>query len=200
MKLALRLLVTASLSVMLTGAASALPVSFRLLDVTTVGAAFPSTQTYVPGFPIVGSGDIDFGAGTGTLTLPDYSVVIDLDLSGAGDDFRLDISGWSQTITSIFSGNVTSVGGGTTTCVVLGGIGGSVCPTIPTTVAGWPPADGTLASSAILDEVAQTITIIDNSNANAGTVTSVYGYNAVPEPSTALLLLGGLGVMARRRA
>ncbi len=181
-----------TLLVLVAGVASATPVVFQLDDVTIVGGSFPTSQTYSPPFPIVGSGNLDPGAGTGFLTLPDYSIVIDVNLDGP--DARLDVSNWSQTITSIDGdGNITSTGGGTTTCMVLGGIGSFICPTVPPNIAGWPPADSASAlSSAVLDETLQTITVIDNSSAAAGTVTQFYSYTIVPEPGTVLLLAGGL--------
>ncbi len=181
-----------TLLVLVAGVASATPVVFQLDDVTIVGGSFPTSQTYSPPFPIVGSGNLDPGAGTGFLTLPDYSIVIDVNLDGP--DAQLDVSNWSQTITSIDgAGNITSTGGGTTTCTDLGGFGSFICPTVPPNIAGWPPADRASAlSSAVLDETLQTITVIDNSSAAAGTVTQFYSYTIVPEPGTVLLLAGGL--------
>ena len=54
-------------------------------------------------------------------------------------------------------------------------------------------------SSAIIDELAQTITVIDNSSEPAGTITQYYSYTIVPEPGTAVLMGGGLIAMALRR-
>lgn len=192
MKLARHLLSVAALFALSTGAASAVPIIFQLDSVTAVGAAFPSSQTYTPGLPLVGSGDIDFGAGTGFVTLPDYSIVIDVSLDG--DDAQIDVTNWMQTITSIDgSGNIVSVGSGSSICTVLGGIGAFVCPGIAPTIPGWPPADGpSLVSSAVIDTGLQTITVIDNSLPAGGEITSVYSYTIVPEPSTALLVMGGL--------
>ena len=197
------LLFASAVSVLFAGAASAVPVEFTFLVTNTVGGAFPTNQTFVPGLPIVGSGNIDFVSGTGTLTLPDHSVTLDI-LQTPGPDARLDISGWTQTITSIDSlGNIQSNGGGTVGCADLGGFGNLVCELASPTVAGWPPADGASAlSSAVLDPIFQNIKVIDNSDANAGQITSLYGYTVVPEPGTALLMGGGLMVMAikgRRR-
>lgn len=199
MKLARLLLMTASVVSLFTGAASAVPILFQLDNVTSVGAAFPASQTYTPGFPIVGSGNIDFGAGTGVVSLPDYSIVIDVSFDG--DDAQIDVTGWSQTITSIDgSGNIISTGAGAASCTVLGGIGAFVCPTVSTTIGGWPPVNGpSLVSSAIIDTGLQTITIIDNSLPAGGTITQSYSYTIVPEPSTALLLGAGLAVVALRR-
>jgi hypothetical protein len=190
------LLLASALSVLFAGAASAVPVDFAFLSSNTVGGAFPVEQTFVPALPILGSGNIDFASGTGTVTLPNYSII--LDVNSDGDDARLNISNWSQTITSIDAlGNVESIGGGTVQCAILGGLGSFICPGVSTTVAGWPPAG--LLSSAVLDPILQTITVRDNSDANAGDVTTVYGYTVVPEPGTALLLGGGLMAMAMGR-
>jgi hypothetical protein len=191
------LLFASALSVVFAGAASAVPVDFTFLSTTTVGGTFPTQQTFLPALPISGSGNIDFASGTGTLTLPDYSVILDINSDGA--DARLDISNWSQTITSIdTSGNIMSTGGGTVVCTNLGGFGGFICPEVSPTVLGWPTA-GPALSSAILDPTLQKITVRDNSDPNAGTVTTVYGYTVVPEPGTALLLGGGLMAMAMGR-
>lgn len=200
-KLILHLVALSAITLFFAGSASAIPINLQLDNVTTMGGTFPTLTTYSPGFPITGSGDIDFGTGTGSISLIDYSSTLDINIDTVLD-VRLDITNWSQTITAIDgSGNITSTGGGAVACTVLGGLGGFVCPSVPTTVAGWAPADGaTLFSSAILDTGAQTIVIVDNSNAAGGTVTSYYSYSVVPEPGTALLIGGGLiGLSLRRR-
>lgn len=204
MKLARLLGLAAALFTMSSGAATAVvePIAFFLDGVSIVGGAFPTSQTYTPGFSLVGSGSIDTATGLGTVTLPNYSIFIDINLDG--DDVRLDIDNWSQTITAVDgSGNVTSTGGGTTSCTVLGGLGGFVCPTVLPTVAGWPPADGaSLTSSAVIDLGLRKLVVTDNSNAAGGTITQFYAWSVVPEPNTALLLgssLAGLGMLNRRR-
>jgi hypothetical protein len=204
MRLVRQLMLSGILLVTFVGIASAVPITFQLDNVTAVGGAFPAGQTYSPNFPIVGSGDIDFGAGTGVLTLPNYSIIIDVNFDGP--DAQLDISGWQQTITSIDGGgNIVSTGSGTVGCTNLGGLGGFVCLLASPVVAGWPPPDGaSLLSSAVIDTGAQTITIIDNSDANAGTITQFYSYSTllVPEPGTLTLVSAGLvgvGLHRRRR-
>ena len=180
------------------GVASAVPVDFRLDSVTITGGTLPVKQIFFPGLPS-GGGDIDFANGTGSLNLSNHFIIIDLNLDG--NDARLLVAGWQQTITAIdASGNLTSIGGGTVTCTDLGGLGSLVCGATPTTVGGWPPAGAT--SSAVLDQVARTILVIDNSNAAAGTATSLYSYDVVPEPGTATLAglgLAGLAWIRRRQ-
>ena len=81
---------------------------------------------------------------------------------------------------------------------MLGGFGGFICPSISPSVAGWPPSSG----SAVLDSAARAITVIDTSNATAGTITQMYSYQIVPEPGTALLMGAGLaffGFVSRSR-
>jgi hypothetical protein len=53
--------------------------------------------------------------------------------------------------------------------------------------------------SAKINPLAQTITVIDNSDANVVTITSYYSYTVVPEPSMALLMGGGLVAIAMLR-
>lgn len=201
MDLLTRLFLTCVVSIVLAGTASAVPITFQLDNVTSVGGSFPTGQTFTPSFPIVGSGNIDFGLGTGTLSLPNYSVVLDIS-NNAILDAQLNVSGWTQTITAIDGlGNITSTGSGTVGCVVLGGLGSFVCPSVPPTVGGWPPAG--VGSTAILNQILQTIVVTDLSAVGtAGTVTQYYSYTIVPEPSTGLLVASGVfafGLYSRRR-
>jgi hypothetical protein len=202
MKTVHHLILTGILTVSFCGRASAVPINFQLDNVTIVGATMASTQTYVPGFPITGSGDIDFGLGTGWLSLSDHSIIIDIEVTGPGADAQIDVSGWGQTITSIdVSGNITSTGSGAYSCPYVP----ETCTVGPPANTGWPPADGGSPSSAVIDTGLQTITVIDNSNdAYTGTVTQLYSYTIVPtpEPGTATLVGGGLvvfGLISRRR-
>jgi len=101
-----------AMGLLFAASASAVPINLQLNSITTVGGSFPTDTTYTPGLPILGSGDIDFGAGTGTLTLSDYSSVLDVQ-QDLILDAQIDVTGWMQTITSIDgSGNITSTGSG----------------------------------------------------------------------------------------
>jgi hypothetical protein len=181
--------------------AAAIPVIFSLDSVTIVGAAFPVTQTYVPGLPIVGSGTLF--EPTKVLTLPSYSIILDVS-NDLVLDAQIDITGWTQTISAInIAGFITSTGSGSSSCTVLGGIGGLVCPSVSPTIGGWSGGNPALAPSAKLtgNALGGTIVVTDATNATAGTVTQYFSYTPVPEPGTGLLLAGGLiGVgIARRR-
>jgi hypothetical protein len=183
MKFARQLVLAGAVSAVFSGAAVAESIVFQLDDVTTEGGTFLTIQTYVPAFPLIGSGDIDVETGSGVLNLPDYQIVIDI--NNDGPDAELDVANWQQTVTAIDGiGNVTSTGSGSVICTIVGGIGELVCPTVSPTIASWPPPDGDLDSSAVIDPVARTITVIDNSIAAAGTITQFYSYT-VPEPGGA---------------
>jgi len=59
-------------------------------------------------------------------------------------------------------------------------------------------------SSAVIDLLAQTIVITDNSSDSlAGTITQYFSYGVIPEPGTGILVgsaLLGLGLNGRRRS
>ncbi len=192
-----RLVLASLLAVSFSGPSFAVPITLQLDNVTIVGAAFPSTQTYVPGFPITGSGNIDFGLGTGWLSLSDHSIVIDITATGPGVDAQMDISDWVQTINSIDgSGNITSTGSATYSCPYPP----PTCDVAPPVNTGWPPANGGSPSSTVIDTLLQTIVVVDNSDdVFTGTVTQFYSYTIVPEPGTALLVVGGLVVLGVKR-
>lgn len=193
------------LALLWAGVASATPVIFTFVSSTSAGGAFPTSQTVTPALPFSGTGDVDEALGTYTLTLPDHSITLDVS-SDAVLDARLDLTGWGQTGT--FAGGV---GGGLTgtsasgsvACVVLGGIGSFVCPTVPTTVAVWPPtgpAGPFGAAGATIDLGTNTITVNSAFDTNGGQVQSVYTYSIVPEPGTMLLLgMGLIGLVASGR-
>jgi hypothetical protein len=168
---------------------------------------YPSSQTYDPELPITGWGTIDVEGASGTLSLPDYSVILDVDFgTGFGeDDARLDIVGWTQNITAIDgSGNISSTGAGTVTCESLSAFGSLICGSVPPEVQGWPPRNlqGAVAGSAMIDEDAKTITVIDATQpALAGVNTQYFSYT-VPEPGAALSAMAAivpLALMRRRR-
>jgi hypothetical protein len=183
MKLARQLVLAGAVSAVFSGAALAEPIVFQLDNVTTEGGTFLTIQTYVPAFPLIGSGDVDFATGIGVLNLPDYQIFIDINNDGA--DARIDITNWQQTVTAIDAiGNVTSTASGSVVCTVVGGIGELVCPTVVSTPQSWPPPNGDLPSAAVIDPGAGTITVTDNTISAAGTITQFYSYSA-PEPAGA---------------
>ncbi len=194
MKLARHLVFAGAVSAIFSGAALAEPIVFQLDNVVTEGGLFLTVQTYVPEFPLIGSGDVDFAAGTGVVNLPDYQIFIDINDDGA--DARLDVTNWQQTITGIDGvGNVTSIGSGSVVCTIVGGIGELVCPSVAPTVLGWPPQSGDLPSSAVINPGAETITVVDNSVSAAGTISQFFSYNA-PEPAGAAGPALGVAVLA----
>jgi hypothetical protein len=195
------------------GSASAVPVTFTYVSVESFDAGFPSTQTFTPTLPFSGPGDVDEAAGTYSLSLPDFTIVLDI-LALPGDDAALETTNWSQTGTFAagVGGDLTSSAAtGVTTCTDLGGgLGGLVCagpPPFPKNVAPWPPtgASGpTLGDpSATIDIATNTIVVIEPFDTNGGQIRSTYTYEEIPEPGTMLLLgtgLAGLLLSGRRRA
>ncbi len=206
-----KLLLVGATVLLWAGVATALPVTFTFVSSTSFDAGFPSTQTFAPSLPFSGSGDIDEAGGTYNVTLPDFSVVIDV-LALPGDDAKIDTVGWNQigTFAGGVGGALTGTGvGGTLSCTDLGGgLGGLVCAGVAPLVAAWPPtgASGpTLgAPGATIDIVAKTITVVEPYDTNGGQIQTVYSYAfTAPEPGTAVLLgagLLGLLVAGRRRA
>ena len=73
-----RSLLVGALALLWAGAASAVPVIFTYESVTNFDATFPSTQTFTPALPFSGTGDIDEAAGTYSLNLPFFSIVLDI--------------------------------------------------------------------------------------------------------------------------
>jgi hypothetical protein len=202
MKLMQRLMLTGIFTVLFVGPASALNYTLSLDNVTIVGGILPTSQTYMPTLPIIGNGVLFQPTGK-FLELPDYSIIIDVNLDG--DDARLDITNWRQDITNInIAGFITSTGSGSTACTDLGGgFGALVCQNSPMGVGGWSGADPAVAPSARLtgDSLGGTIVVTDSTNAAAGTVTQFYSYSIVPEPGTGSLLalgLAGFGFVRRR--
>jgi hypothetical protein len=183
-----------ALSIIASSSASATPIIFRLINLEAIGAAFDSVQTYTPSLWLIGSGDLDVGAGTGTFNLPDFVVEVDV-LNDAVLDATITTNGWTQTVTSIVGTAISTTGGGTSSCVDEGGLGSFVCPTVSPIVLGWAPEGG----SAVIDTILQRITISAAPDVNAGTIVSQYNYTFVPEPGTGMLMsLGLVGLAATR--
>ncbi len=196
------------------GGASAAPVIFTLVSTANAGATYPSTQAFTPALPLIGGGAVDEALGTFTLTLPVYTVDIDI-LITPGVDASVLTTGWGQTGT--FPGGVggavtSSSATGTSTCTPgPGGFGPFVCPAVPPAVLPWPPtgAAGPFGPAGATISLVDgpgfdgTITVNEPFDPSGGQVQSIYTYSIIPEPGTMLLLgmgLIGLASSGRRRA
>ena len=85
-----RLGVLALVLIWVAAPASAVPIQLRLDSISVVGGWVPTVQTWIPGLPITGSGTLDLGAGTGTLSLIDHSIQIDMVGIGVTLDAQID--------------------------------------------------------------------------------------------------------------
>jgi hypothetical protein len=193
-----RVLLVGVLVMLLAGAAAAAEVSFQLVTSETFDAQFPSIMTWNPELPMVGTGDVDEAAGTYSLSLPDFTVTIDV-FSDHAPDVDVTTTNWSQTGT--FAGGVGgaisgSSATGTVVCVVHGGRGSAVCPDISPDVPTWPPtgATGTTlgAPSASIDIEANTITVVHGFDASGGQVQNSFIYGP-PIPPPMVPAMGPLG-------
>ncbi len=182
----------AVLALLWAGGASAAPVTFTFVSNAIAGGAFASTQTYTPALPFSGTGVVDEAAGTFSVSLPDFTVVIDVLVLTPGAEASVLTTGWGQTGT--FAGGVggavtSSSATGTNTCTDLNGSGYLVCAGVPATVAPWPPtgAAGTFgapgATISLADGVGYdgTITVNNANDPNGGQVQSIYTYSILPD-------------------
>jgi hypothetical protein len=194
MRLASRLMLVSLIS-LLPGVASALPATVTFESATTFDARFPSTQTFTPPLPFSGTGDVDETAGTYTISLPEFTIVLDI-VAIRGDDASVVTTGWGQTGSwtpgpgevPITSSSAT----GTVACTSLGGLGDLVCDSVPDSIAPWPP---TGASGPTLGETGAwidttdgpgydgTIIVNEKFDSSGGQLQNVYRYSLAPEPT-----------------
>ncbi len=216
MNLARHLLLLAA-SLFVAGGAWAAPVVFTFESATSFDAQFGSSQTFTPELPFSGSGDIDEAGGTYDVTLPTFTIVIDV-LAVPGDDAEIETTGWGQVGTFTPGAGEQDLNGtsasGTSTCTDLGGgLGGLVCAEVPPNILPWPPtgdAGPTLGPPGAFIDTADgpgydgTIRVVEAFDSNGGQLENIYRYSflSVPEPATTAMLLGaGFALLlARRRA
>lgn len=211
-----QLLLISALAMLWAGAAAAAEVNFRLVASETFDASFPSTMTYSPAIPVKGTGDIDEDAGTYSVSLPDFTVELDI-FSDSAIDNEITTTNWGQTGTFAggLGGTMTGTGStGTRACIVVGGVGSAVCPDITPTVEAWPPPGDTGptlgAPSASIDIDTNTITVVYgyDLSSGGGQVRNTFTYEVPPDvpavgPLGAALLaclIAGAGLMLGRKS
>ena len=189
MRLARGILVSA-VAMIWGAAASAGPeaVTFSLVSSVGSGGAFASTSTFIPALPIEGSGTIDEVTGAYDLTLPDFSIVIDIAFPPPPDpaDAQIDTTGWGQTGTFTGGGAMTSSAAtGTVSCTDLGTpIGPFICAVLDPVVAAWPPTGDSGAfgaPGATIDVGTNTIVITEAHDVNGGQIQTTYSYAPAPD-------------------
>ena len=200
------LLLTGNL-LLLAGLASAAPVTFTFESATTFDAGFETTTTFTPELPLEGTGDVDEEAGTYMFDLPDFEILLDV-LADEVLDAEILTAGWGQTGSwTPGAGEVpvtSSSTTGTVDCTNLGGLGGLVCDTVPSTVEPWPPTGAggpTLGDPGAWIDTTDgpdydgTIIVNEVYDVNGGQLQNVYRYKYVPEPGATLMLASGLATL-----
>jgi hypothetical protein len=200
-----QMIVISAATMLWVGAASA--ELFYYVGTAQSGGAASSSTTFTPHLPIKGSGTVNEGAGTYTLTLPTFDIHIDV--GNDGPDATLTTTGFGQTGTF-----AAGVGGamttpplgatGSSTCADDGGaFGPLICTPFPQDVLAWPPtgASGDFgAPGANIDISTNTIIVTEPFDAGGGQIQNYYRY-AVNLPTLSewgtmalglMLLLGGM--------